>query len=195
MTGNSTSVVCSIHGSSLKRAECNECNASYMRVYQRVQRARAPATALFERARGRARRRNDRFTIRRQDVFVPNRCPVLGLPLQTQGQRSDRSPSLDKIEPALGYVPGNVRVISDRANRLKGARDLEVIQHKSIYGPVHLRKDYELVRRYMDREALLAGVRSRAACDTPRSSDWRSVEAFLEVNLREGDRVFRHLSR
>lgn len=29
------------------------------------------------------------------------------------------SPSLDKIIPSLGYVPGNVRIISARANLLK----------------------------------------------------------------------------
>lgn len=36
-----------------------------------------------------------------------------------EGVRNDASPSLDKIIPSLGYVPGNVLVISWRANRIK----------------------------------------------------------------------------
>jgi hypothetical protein len=40
--------------------------------------------------------------------------------MQSGGQtRRDNQPSLDRVIPALGYVPGNVRVISFRANRLK----------------------------------------------------------------------------
>ena len=34
-------------------------------------------------------------------------------------KRSDNSPSLDKFFPSLGYVKGNVQIISWRANHLK----------------------------------------------------------------------------
>lgn len=34
-------------------------------------------------------------------------------------ERRKNAPSLDRIRPALGYVPGNVRVISYKANRLR----------------------------------------------------------------------------
>jgi len=55
-----------------------------------------------------------------QDIVIPEVCPVLGLTLVvSKGVLSDTSPSLDRIVPALGYVKGNVRVISYRANRLK----------------------------------------------------------------------------
>ncbi|MBB3990312.1 hypothetical protein [Croceicoccus naphthovorans] len=48
--------------------------------------------------------------------------PILGIPIYiAKGGRGgkDHSPSLDRIRPKLGYVPGNVIVISNRANRLK----------------------------------------------------------------------------
>lgn len=51
---------------------------------------------------------------------IPQRCPVLGIPIVSSPRRmSDSSPSLDRIKPALGYVRGNVRVVSWRANRLR----------------------------------------------------------------------------
>lgn len=38
------------------------------------------------------------------------------------------SPTLDKIIPALGYVPGNVWVISHRANTIKSDASLEELK-------------------------------------------------------------------
>lgn len=56
-------------------------------------------------------------------------CPELGIPLEWDlPKASDDSPSIDRINNLLGYVPGNVRVISRRANRLKNdATDDELI--------------------------------------------------------------------
>ncbi|HVI58041.1 MAG TPA: hypothetical protein VM619_04085 [Luteimonas sp.] len=50
---------------------------------------------------------------------APKVCPVLGLVLDYSGEHTDASPSFDRIDPAAGYVPGNVQVISLRANRIK----------------------------------------------------------------------------
>ena len=37
----------------------------------------------------------------------------------------DNSPSLDKIVPELGYVPGNITIVSSKANRLKSQQSPE----------------------------------------------------------------------
>jgi len=53
---------------------------------------------------------------------LPEKCPVLGIPLvYGMNSRENRfaSPSLDRINSALGYIPGNVVVVSWRANSLK----------------------------------------------------------------------------
>jgi hypothetical protein len=63
------------------------------------------------------------FSLQRTDVEpLPVRCPVLGLLINysvTTGRPEDISPSIDRFNNSLGYVHGNVRVISNRANRLK----------------------------------------------------------------------------
>jgi hypothetical protein len=79
-----------------------------------------PEELLWHNARGRARRAKIPFSISEADVVIPEFCPVLGLKLQ-RGEKKfgPSSPSLDKIVPILGYVPGNVGVISWRANEIK----------------------------------------------------------------------------
>ena len=74
-------------------------------------------------ARVRANKTGIPCTITHEDVVIPTHCPLLGIPLDhTKGVRHDGSPTLDKIRPELGYVPGNVRVVSWLANAVK--RDL-----------------------------------------------------------------------
>lgn len=78
--------------------------------------------AIWEQTKKRARENGVRFTLTVHDIpQVPECCPVLGIPLKANDKAGplDSSPSLDRIKPGYGYVPGNVRVISHRANRLR----------------------------------------------------------------------------
>lgn len=85
---------------------------------------------MLESARHRAKKRGIEFSITTDDIVIPERCPLLGIPLlRHTGYRSDSNPSLDRIDNSKGYVPGNVQVISLRANRLKSDATLaELIQ-------------------------------------------------------------------
>ena len=75
---------------------------------------------FLSRARARAQKYDLPFSLTAEDIVIPTHCPVLGIPLSHGGGRmTDASPSLDKVIPALGYVPGNVVVISNLANRIK----------------------------------------------------------------------------
>jgi hypothetical protein len=77
---------------------------------------------LFMARRRQARAAGIPFTIEFEDMIWPEWCPVLGLRLQYRlgrGRNRPDAPSLDRVRPALGYVPGNVAVISARANTVK----------------------------------------------------------------------------
>lgn len=54
-------------------------------------------------------------------MVIPEQCPALGIQLQLDCSHAtkDAAPSLDRIVPALGYVRGNVVVVSFLANRIK----------------------------------------------------------------------------
>lgn len=77
-------------------------------------------------AKHRASRRGLPFNISREDVPVPEFCPVLGIKLEVNsGKPQYNSPSIDRFIPELGYVKGNVTVISHRANTLKNNATVE----------------------------------------------------------------------
>lgn len=85
---------------------------------------------LLSRAKSRAKKRNLPFNLTAEDIVIPALCPVLGVKLDksTDHTERDTSPSLDKIVPSLGYVKGNVRVISHRANMLKNNATVEEME-------------------------------------------------------------------
>lgn len=85
---------------------------------------------MLQNARVRARAAEVPFTILVKDIVIPTNCPILGIPLFTKKGKGggDNSPSLDRIEPSRGYVPGNIIVISNRANRLKSDASIEELR-------------------------------------------------------------------
>lgn len=89
-------------------------------------------TRMLSCARERARVQGVPYDLDRQDIHIPERCPVLGIPIvlfdDRFGRRCDGLATLDRIEPAKGYVCGNVWVISHRANRLKADASLDELR-------------------------------------------------------------------
>lgn len=173
-------VGCPIHGRKFQRSKCTECNAAYMRAYLKAQRLGDPRRELVKRARDRARRGALAFSLGRTDIIVPRRCPVLGLPITPGKKRSATSPSLDRIDPLEGYVPGNVRVISDKANRLKGDRNLKDLRRLSENGRSRFQSEYGLIADYVEREQLLKRVKRLSQAGERASPEWEKVAAFLE---------------
>ena len=79
-----------------------------------------PEWAILHRAKNRARTKKVPFSLQLENIAIPELCPVLGIRLKVgEKEKTDQSPSIDEIIPGLGYVPGNIAVISDRANSLK----------------------------------------------------------------------------
>jgi len=75
-------------------------------------------------AKARAKKAKLPFDLKLEDVVIPEVCPLLGIPIvegHMKGKQgpSPNSPSLDRIRPELGYVKGNLWVISHRANIIK----------------------------------------------------------------------------
>lgn len=99
-----------------KRSECTVCS----RAMKRRSHQKDPRQHLLRGCRKRAKDRNIPFSITKEDIIIPEVCPILGIPLKVASERAkDYSPTVDRIEPGLGYVPENIHVISARANRIK----------------------------------------------------------------------------
>lgn len=89
-----------------------------------------PDLCLLRAAKNRAQKYNILCTITVDDIKIPVTCPILKMPLVSKHGSyggHDASPSLDRINPTLGYIPGNVWVISQKANAMKSnATELEL---------------------------------------------------------------------
>lgn len=84
---------------------------------------------ILARAKSRAKKNNLPFNIELDDIVIPERCPLLGIKIEsTEVRNSPNNPSLDKIIPEKGYIKGNVWVISNRANTLKNDASLQELQ-------------------------------------------------------------------
>lgn len=93
-----------------------------------------PEWRLMTKAKYRAKKANKEFNLEVEDVVIPERCPILDIPLfKGVGKVCDNSPSLDRKDTTKGYIKGNVSVISYAANRLKGNLTVEQIENLLKY--------------------------------------------------------------
>lgn len=109
--------------------ECYERNRqTYIDRAKKQREEASPQKLMFTAAKARAKINRLPFDIDVEDIVIPEYCPVLGLKLErNSGGKSHRrnSPSLDKIVPELGYVKGNIQVLSVRANYMKSDASIE----------------------------------------------------------------------
>ena len=104
------------------------------REYMRKRNHDDPRYFLLSGAKCRAKRDNAPCNITVDDIVVPARCPVLLIPIvRGEGKPVAGSPSLDKLIPELGYVRGNIAVISHKANSMKQAGTPEELQAVANY--------------------------------------------------------------
>lgn len=77
---------------------------------------------LWWSAYSRAKKNNIPFDITPADIFIPSHCPYLK---KKMIKGTMMAPSLDRIIPELGYVRGNIEVISRKANAMKSNASVE----------------------------------------------------------------------
>lgn len=87
-----------------------------------------PEYYLWKSARDRSLQNNLEFNIEVTDIKIPKYCPILGWKLTlNDGTLKGNSPTLDRINNELGYVKGNIAVISHKANGMKNGLTLKLI--------------------------------------------------------------------
>ena len=99
---------------------CNKCEADRARN----DRAKDPIKYLYTVAKYRAKKKGVPFTITVEDLrdLQVTHCPCFGWELDYGGGKGKGNPSsasIDRIVPELGYVPGNVQIVSNLVNSMK----------------------------------------------------------------------------
>jgi hypothetical protein len=78
-------------------------------------------------AKRRAKQKNVVFELKKNDIDIPERCPVLGIKFDHDGGNAgmETTPTLDRVDNSKGYTKDNICIISFRANNLKSTATLE----------------------------------------------------------------------
>jgi hypothetical protein len=114
----------------------------YKKQYRQEWHKKNPVGYILHTCRASAASRGFEFSITKEDIgTLPTHCPVLGIELDysRSGPKYNRqnAPSLDRWDNTKGYIPGNVVVISWRANWLKHdgtIAELEAVLHYMKHG-------------------------------------------------------------
>lgn len=114
---------------------------------------------MVKRAQDRARLKNVKFDISWEDVKHVTVCPILEIPLNwgettNEGGRNIDTPSLDRIVPELGYIKGNVRIISNLANMMKNSANRKQLETftKNIF-------------KYLDNEEIVQPIENKESIE------------------------------
>lgn len=120
----------SCRANSKKWSKANpEKNRNYMRKRLKVPRHRI--NHLIGCAKRRAKEKSIDFDISIDDLLpLPDICQVFGTKLNYAGGKyfHPESASLDRLNPKKGYIVGNIRIISMRANILKRDGSLQELK-------------------------------------------------------------------
>lgn len=88
-----------------------------------------PLSCQLANAKSNAKKANVPFDLTLEDIIIPELCPILKIPMvRAEGYPTDFSPSVDRIIPKIGYVKGNIQIISFLANKMKNSADFSQLR-------------------------------------------------------------------
>jgi len=134
-----------------------EGNKEKVRARDRERRSgstEAKVKYLLQSAKSRSKKRGVEFHIAVEDIDIPTHCPLLNVKLIYGGNKihSENSASIDRIDSNIGYVKGNVWIVSRRAN---------VIKNDATYQELRMISERleEKIKAIWDRNGLYPGLR------------------------------------
>lgn len=106
----------------------HEKNPTKAKQWRQEYTNRHPEKRLLWAAKKRAKEQGLPFNIEESDIVIPTLCPYLKVHLVLNAKRGcsrTNVMSLDRKIPELGYVKGNIEVISHLANTMKSNANIE----------------------------------------------------------------------
>jgi hypothetical protein len=114
-----------IDGKNYLFSSCRKCSGKALKTFRK----QYPEKRLFWSSKHRASRQKLDFDLKESDIVIPDVCPILGLTLdKSGGKRNDYTPTIDRIDPKMGYVKDNIVICSWRANKIKTNASFEELE-------------------------------------------------------------------
>lgn len=97
------------------------------RINSQSRKFKKPEKLLWERLKQNAKKSDKDFNIDVDDIHIPEYCPYLNIKLSTnlEDRYCQNYYTGDRIDSNLGYIKGNVQVISYLANTMKNNATIE----------------------------------------------------------------------
>lgn len=108
--------------------QCRSCVSKRVGQCIAARKRRDPRYRILLSSKNNANAHGIEHTLTLNDIHLPLLCKYLRIPLNYQhrnGGRAFDAPSIDRIDSSKGYVPGNIQIISDLANRMKQDATME----------------------------------------------------------------------
>lgn len=115
-----------------RRAKYREENREAIRQRAREYYKESPECFVLHNIKTRAKKQGVPFELTAEDLVTPEFCPVLGIRLERstnpKGGVTDCAPTVDRLIPELGYIKGNIIIVSHKANRIKNNATVEELE-------------------------------------------------------------------
>lgn len=87
-------------------------------------------TSMLSNARCRAVKKGLEFSLTKEDIIIPEICPILKVPfIQGTKDNYDFTPTIDRIDNSKGYTVDNIQIITNKANSMKNSATPEMLQN------------------------------------------------------------------
>lgn len=108
---------------------CKICAKDNEKSGRTRRRKQDPFGFALDQLRRNAIKRGSEFSVKKSDFEpLPSHCPVLGVELDYSGSGKPNAASIDRSDSRKGYIPGNVVIMSRRANTLKNNASAEELR-------------------------------------------------------------------
>lgn len=113
------------------RSKRRDCDRDYSKRDRR--------SLLLDGAKKRAKRDGRDFSLVKEDIIIPEVCPVLGTklldPRNNLGgkHKMENGASIDRVDNSKGYTPDNIIIVSRKVNNIKGAATVEELRRTYEY--------------------------------------------------------------
>lgn len=110
-----------------QKSLCEDCHLENWSKLSEEEKFYRCVASNIKGSRSRAKERNFEHDIEIEDFEYHTHCPILNI-AYTYLEGSMSAPSLDRVDTTKGYVKGNVKIISRRANSLKSDASISDIE-------------------------------------------------------------------
>lgn len=112
-----------------KRKQIDPDYKEYLNNQKRENSRKNFKTQMLANCKRRALKKELEFSICKEDIIIPELCPILKVPfIQGIGREYEYTPTIDRIDNSKGYTKENIQIITKKANSMKNSASFKELK-------------------------------------------------------------------